>query len=198
VSTSTARFANKTSLIFALIFAATGAQAGAMKKCVDASGKTLYYGDTIPPDLLPKCKNLSELSNKGIEKKKTEYLNAEERKAKADEDAAKKAEKQKEVDQARKDKALLATYTTEKEIDLTRDRNLKPLDLQIQTLQDDLKKAKGANVQRVQAQIDQKKLEREAVRQRFEADKVRFRELTGTTPPAPPKGAPIVAPKPAQ
>lgn len=181
----------KTSLLFALILVATGAQAGAMKKCVDASGKTLYYGDTIPPDLLPKCKNLSELSNKGVEKKKTEYLNAEERKAKADEDTAKKAEKQKQVDRARHDKALLATYTTEKEIDLTRDRNLKPLDMQIQSLQDDLKRAKGDDAKRIQAQIDQKKQERETVRQRFETDKVRFRELKGLSAPAP-----IVAPAP--
>ncbi len=198
MSTSTARFAKKTSLIFALIFAATGAQAGAMKKCVDASGKTLYYGDTIPADLLPKCKNLSELSSKGTEKKKTEYLTGEERKAQEQAADQKKADQQKELDQKRKDKALLNTYINEKEIDLTRDRNLKPLDLQIQNLQDDLKKAKGDNIKRVQAQIDQKKLERETVRQRFEADKARFRELTGTTPPAPPKGAPIVAPKPAQ
>lgn len=176
------RFATKTSLLFALIFAAVGAQAGTMKKCVDASGRILYYGDTIPPDLLPKCKNLSELSNKGIEKKRTEYLNPEERKEKAEEDAAQKVEKQKEVDQARRDRALLATYTTEKEIDLTRDRNLKPLDMQIQSLQDDLKRAKGNDARNIQAQIDQKKQEREAVRQRFEADKVRFRELKGLPP----------------
>lgn len=181
-------FANKLSLLLVLAFATTGVHAGTMKKCVDASGKVLYYGDTIPPDLRPKCKDLSELSNKGIEKKKTEYLNPEERKEKAEADAAKKAEKQKEVDQARKDKALLATYTTEKEIDLTRDRNLKPLDLQIQNLQDDLKHAKGNEAKGIQAQIDQRKQEREAVRQRFEADKVRFRELKGLpAQPAPGK-----------
>lgn len=188
----------KISLLVALIFAAAGAQAGAMKKCVDASGRVLYYGDTIPPDLLPQCRNLSELSSKGTEKKKTEYLTGEERRAKEEAEARKKADKQKELDQQRKDKALLNTYLNEKEIDLTRDRNLKPLDLQIQNLQDDLKKARGDDAKRVQAQIDQKKAEREAVRRRYEADKTRFRELTGTTPPAPAPGAPIIAPKPAK
>ncbi len=173
-------------LLLALCLACGIAQAGAMKKCVDASGKVLYYGDTIPPDLLPRCKSTAELSRKGTEQKKTEYLTADERRAREESDAAQKQDLQKEAEQKRKDRALLATYTSEKEIELAKQRNLKPLDQQIAIHQEDLKRAKGPDAQRIQTQIDQKQKERAAIASRFEADKARFRELRGLPSPTPP------------
>ncbi len=166
-----------------------------MYKWVDEKGE-VHYGDTVPPQYANQGRE--ELSKKGTVLKKTEgALTPEQRQAKEAEEAQKKAEQQKALEQKRRDKALLNTYTNEKEIDLTRDRNLKPLDMQIQSLQDDLKRAKGADAAAIQSQIEQKKKEREAVRQRFDADKLRFRELTGTTPPAT-QPTPIVLPKPAK
>jgi len=166
-----------------------------MYKWVDEKGE-VHYGDTVPPQYSNQGRE--ELSKKGTVLKKTEgALTPEQRQAKEAEEAQKKAEQQKALEQKRRDKALLNTYTNEKEIDLTRDRNLRPLDMQIQSLQDDLKRAKGGDAASIQALIEQKKKEREAVRLRFETDKVRFRELTGTTPPAA-QPAPIVLPKPAK
>jgi hypothetical protein len=165
-----------------------------MYKWVDEKGE-VHYGDTVPPQYVNQGRE--ELSKKGTVLKKTEgALTPEQRQAREAEEAQKKADQRKEMEQKRRDKALLNTYTSDKEIDLTRDRNLKPLDMQIQTLQDDLKRAKGDTAKAgIQSQIEQKKQEREAVRLRFEADKARFRELTGTAPPLA-QPAPVVAPKP--
>lgn len=167
--------------------ASPSATTGGMKKCVDANGKVLYYGDTIPADLLPKCRNVSELSRQGVTRKTTEYLTPEERKAMEAEEAAKMKDARKEQDQRRHDRALLATYASEKEIDAARDRNLKPIDGQITALQDELKTTRNdADKKSLQEQIAQKQKERDAVRARFEADKARYLELTGRAPqPAP-------------
>lgn len=185
----------KIALFLALGLSATGVFAAPsskstsdMKKCVDAHGKVLYYGDTVPADLLPKCKNISELTKQGTTRKSTEYLTPEERKAMEAEEAAKKKDERKALDQQRHDRALLATYSSEKEIDQARERNLKPIDGQIAAMQDEFKITRDAGDRKqLQDQIAQKQKERDAVRTRFDADKARFLELTGRAPQQPAK-----------
>ncbi len=86
-----------------------------MYKCVDAAGK-VYYSDKINPD----CGQGTEFNRQGVEMKKK--------------DAAKPGQPAKSepaatttkaaIEQERRDRALMATYTTEQEIDAARDRSL--------------------------------------------------------------------------
>lgn len=125
-------------LLLTLALCAGAVQAAPLQKCVDDKGR-VYYGDAIPAEVLDKCRTSSEMSSRGLEKKQTRYLTDEEKKAQADAAAAKKAEEQKVVEQKRRDRALLETYTDEKEIDRSRDRNLQATQAQIDSTQMRLK-----------------------------------------------------------
>ena len=124
---------------------------------------------------------------------------------------AKTADQQAVVEQRRKDKALLNTYSNEKEIDLARDRNLRLVDARIKNIQEmqksaqeDLdgfrKEAKGigagkaipASVQadisaaenriaKLKQDMDAANAKAVSVKAVFEADKARYRELIGGT-----------------
>lgn len=115
-----------TFMLLALI--ASPAGAGTIKKWVDERGVT-HYGDTIPPQYVDKSS--TEISAQGIVVKKHERAStAEERKALEDEKLRQQEAQQKEQEQQRRDRALLNTYTSEKEIDLARDRNLQQAEVQ--------------------------------------------------------------------
>jgi hypothetical protein len=190
-----------------LALASLPAQAGTIKKWVDERGVT-HYGDSIPPQYVDKSS--SEISAQGIVVKKHERAaTAEERKALEDEKQRQQEAQQKEQEQQRRDRALLNTYTSEKEIDLARDRNLqqaevqrKSAELRITQVEERLAKyqrqasavkAGGKplpadlsadiaeaerEIQRLANSIQQKKTDMDAIRARFESDKLRFRELT--------------------
>ncbi|MEN6587234.1 MAG: hypothetical protein ABFE02_14435 [Sulfuricella sp.] len=120
----------KLTLLIAATLCAGMAQAAPLKKCVDDKGR-VYYGDSIPADVLDKCRSSSELSHEGMEKKKTRYLTEEERKAQEGAAAQQKLDEEKTKEQKRRDNALLSTYASEKEINLSRDRNLQAAQAQI-------------------------------------------------------------------
>lgn len=120
----------KLSLLLAVSLCAGVAQAAPLKKCVDDKGR-VYYGDSIPAEVLDKCRTSSELTSKGMEKKKTRYLTEEERKNQEAADAQQKLDDTKALEQKRRDNALLSTYSNEKEINLSRDRNLQATKAQI-------------------------------------------------------------------
>ena len=102
-----------------------------MYKWVDEQGKT-HYGDTIPPQYAGQGN--SELSKKGMVIKKTDAaLTDEQRREKEEAQALQKIEAQKALDAERRDKALINTYTSEKEIDLARDRHLQAADAIVKT-----------------------------------------------------------------
>lgn len=133
----------KTLIIFVAAALGIGAaQAAPLKKCVDDKGR-VYYGDSIPPEVEAKCRSSSEISPRGMEKKKTTHLTEEERQAQADEAAKKKEEEQKAIDQKRRDQALLLSYSNESEIDLARDRNLVATQAQIDGTQLRIKSVQG-------------------------------------------------------
>jgi hypothetical protein len=118
-------------IFMALILASLPVNAGTIKKWVDEHGAT-HYGSTVPPQYVNQ--GSTEISSQGLVVKKTERaMTAEERKAQEEEKVRQKEADQKALEQQRRDKALLNTFTDEKEIDLARDRNLQQADLQVRS-----------------------------------------------------------------
>ena len=95
-------------------------------KWVDEKGIT-HYGDTIPPQYVNQ--GMTEMNKKGLVIRKTEpALTPDQLKAQQAE-LIKQQELNKQADERRRrDLALLGTYTTERDIDLARDRNTQQID----------------------------------------------------------------------
>ena len=112
---------------------ATGAADAAMYKWVDEKGVT-HYTDTMPPDAVNKAN--TELSKQGIPIRKTDSaVTPEQRKAReAEVERQKEAAKQQE-ETARRDRALLDSYTTESDIDLAKNRSLRTVEMALKSAQ---------------------------------------------------------------
>lgn len=172
-----------------------------MHKCIDANGK-VYYSDKLTPD----CERSSQLSRQGI------TVTPKPDSGTAAQGAQKPgaAPAVQTLAEERRDKALVATYTSEQEIDLARDRNLQSplqavkitetrlgkLDKELERLQ---KQADGFTSKKkpvpahlaeeinskrsaqsaLQSELAQKNTQANQIREKFEADKLRFRELKG-------------------
>lgn len=109
-----------------VLFAALSANAEAkLYKWVDNKGET-HYGEVVPPEYANRDK--VQFSDKGREVKKKEPAAGAATGKKAEEDQA-------TIDQRRRDKALVNTYSNEKEIDLARDRNLQQVEARISSVQ---------------------------------------------------------------
>jgi len=179
---------------------------------VDDQGR-VHYGDVIPS----KDAGLGnvELDKQGRVKKETprSRLTPEERRRLEAEQLRRDEARRAEEAQRRRDRALLTTYVSEAEIDLTRDRaldqeeaNLKGLRARLNAAAEKLAYANGQlapygqggqgaprtfTQMRDEAQAELAKLgdligQREKamadIRQRYEADKLRFRELKAAPP----------------
>jgi len=117
--------------VVSLALASLSANAGTIKKWVDERGVT-HYGDSIPPQYVNQ--GSMEMSSQGIVVKKNERaMTLEERKALEEERVRQQEAQQKDMEQQRRDKALLNTYTSEKEIDLARDRNMQQAEVQVKS-----------------------------------------------------------------
>ena len=120
-----------------LLAALAAPWANAAYKCVDERGVT-HIGDVPPPgcatvvmyEILPSGKILRTIDPTPTE----EQL----RKRREDFDRAKAAIRD-EADQKRKDMALINTFSTEKEFDVVRDRNIEPLKSRIAMAHDRIK-----------------------------------------------------------
>lgn len=193
------------SLLAAVVLLSAGTAQAAMYRWVDGNGR-VHYSDT-PPTTYQKSGGI-EMSKQGNVIKRTQS------------DAERRAEAERKVEQARiqeeqnrqaqVDRALMATYTTEAEIDLARDRALEHHKLAIKgaeirgtavnaTLADlkqriaNIEKAgrpvgTGLTDQLEQANREKQDLKRviqnnqeamEKVREKYAADKARFRQLSG-------------------
>ena len=178
-----------------------------MYKWVDDKGVT-HYGETIPPEYAHRDRE--ELNKAGRVVEKKEVLTPEERHAKELEDIKKREDEEAALEQKRRDKALLNTYSNVKEIDLTRDRNLQQVEARINSinsqlkmaednlkalqkeadgytkanknihisLQEDLKESQ-ARLTKLQQDMEKSRAEKAAVEARYDADKARYKELTG-------------------
>jgi len=114
-----------------LLVALAPCAAAATYKWVDEKG-VVHYTDKIPPEAVEKSN--VQLDKNGVPVKRTDAApSAEQKRAKAEEEAREKqlARDRELVD--RRDRALLSTYTMESEIDLARRRALATIDQQIQS-----------------------------------------------------------------
>lgn len=109
----------------------TGAASAKLFKWVDDQGVT-HYGETIPPEYANKDNVL--MNEKGRVEKRNTALSAAEKKAAEEAANKKRVDDQAALDQKRKDKALLNTYSSEQEIDLARDRNLQQVEARINSV----------------------------------------------------------------
>src|SRR3989338_2182877 len=127
-------------LIVALVIGMTFSLSAAAKmyKWVDDNGTT-HYGETIPPEYANKDR--AELNKAGRVVDKKEVLTPEERRAKELEDIKKREDEEAAVEQKRRDKALLNTYSSVKEIDLARTRNLQQVEARLNSINSQLKMA---------------------------------------------------------
>jgi hypothetical protein len=116
-------------LLAAPLAALAPAAGAATYKWVDDKG-VVHYTDKIPPEAVNKGN--VQLDKQGVPIKRTDPApSAEQRRAKAEEEArAKELAKEREIID-RRDKALLSTYTMESEIDLARRRALATIEQQI-------------------------------------------------------------------
>jgi hypothetical protein len=191
----------------------------------DKSGKVVGCGDRVPPEYQQNESRV--LDNQGIARKTN--VSAEEA-ARQKEEAARKAalkaeEDRKIAEQRRLDSALMNTYTSEKEIDLRRDRELQVVDLQIQQLTVSLKNATEAQAtvqkryesaqkggkpsaalieelarandekKRLETRIAEKQKDKEDIAKRYAEQKARFIELRGAATAAPAPAAAAPAAK---
>ncbi len=181
--------------------------AAKMYKWVDDKGTT-HYGETIPPEYANKDR--SELGESGRVIKKKEVLTPEERRASEQAGAKKRADEEAALERKRRDKALVNTYSNEKEIDLARNRNLQQVEARIDSissqlkmandnllafqkeadalakagkkihpsLQEDLKESQE-RLAKLQQDLEKAKAEKATLDARYDADKARYKELTG-------------------
>jgi len=199
----------KTKLLVALAVGITFSLpvAAKMYKWVDDKGTT-HYGETIPPEYANK--NRTELDKAGRVVEKKEVLTPEERRAKEQADAKKRADEEAALEAKRRDKMLVSTYSNEKEIDLARSRNLQQIDARVNsissqvktananllgfqkeadaltkagkpiphTLKEDLKESQ-ARLDKLKQDLEKANAEKAAIEARYDAEKARYKELTG-------------------
>jgi hypothetical protein len=203
VTGSVRRNAALAAFALAALLAHSGSARAALYKWVDDQG-VVHYTDKVPPEAINKG-NI-ELNKQGVPLKKTEpALSPEQVKAKALEDERKRVLAKQQEDVARRDRALLASYTSENEIDFARARALQTVDNVIQSAQayiaglnkrkDFVLKKKAAagdnpppdlarelamlngEIERQTDLVAQKKREAATVNAKYDVDKQRWREL---------------------
>ena len=172
-----------------------------MYKCIDTAGN-VYYSDKMNPD----CNQGSELNRQGVVMKKKDIPKAAPTsKPESVATTLKHAE-----DQERRDRALMATYTSEEEIDAARDRSLAVPAQGIKLIESKLEKANrqlmelknqadalaaqkkplptplleevSVNqkiISGLEADLVQRKAQSDSIRAKFDADRLRFRQLSG-------------------
>ncbi len=175
-------------------------------RCVGKDGKK-YYGSIVPPACLGQP--VEQLNKQGMVVKRFDAAaSAADREKKAAEDEERKKREAISKEEGRRNRALLATYTNEKDIDQARGRALKDNELAVKEIetrigalkkrQDDLKKElefyQGKNkppakleqdvkntefdVKTQQELLAAKKKEVDQINARYDEDKKRYNELT--------------------
>jgi hypothetical protein len=135
--------------VAAAVFAPAASAAGTYKWTDEQGG--VHYSDKAPPEMPAKGATVLDKQGRAV-KKIDPPLAPEEIKAKADEQERQRAVAKARDDQARKDKALMQSYTSESEIDVARGRAISTLDTQIKSAQ-----AYGADLARRQKELAKRK-----------------------------------------
>jgi hypothetical protein len=112
---------------------AMGVWGAGMYKWVDEQG-VVHYSDKAPPDVPPKGESV--LDKQGREVQKIDPpLSPAQLKAKAEEDERQRALAKTKDDQARRDRALMQSYSSEDEIEIARKRAMTTIEAQIKSAQ---------------------------------------------------------------
>jgi chromosome segregation ATPase len=144
------RVARSAAALLASLLVAGTVWAAGLYKWTDDKGE-VHYSDKAPQET--PTKGATVLDKQGRHVKKIEPpLTPEQIKAKADEDEQQRALAKARDDQARKDKALMQSYTSESEIQLARNRALTTIDTQIKSAQ-----AFSADLMRRQKELAKRK-----------------------------------------
>jgi hypothetical protein len=136
----------------AAVVAGINTARAATYKWVDEKG-VVHYTDTMPPEAVDKAS--VELNKSGIPIKKTDKALTPEQRRALELDAERQrlaARQQEEV--ARRDRALLSSYTSEAEIDLARNRSLQTINTAVQSAQ-----AFSEQLSKRKVEIEAKKIE---------------------------------------
>ncbi len=195
--------------VAALVALVAGASHAATYKWVDDKG-VIHYSDKMPPDAVNRGN--VELSKDGVPLRKVEpALTPEQRRAREQEEERKRqlARQQEEID--RRDRALLASYASEGEIDLARSRALGTIDAVLESTSaytEQLRRRRAElatkiaalknrpvppvlsremegideELERQAGVVVQKRREIAAVNTRYDADKMRYREISASRP----------------
>lgn len=188
----------------AIAFGLSGAARAATYKWVDEKG-VVHYTDKIPTDAVNKGSTVLDKQARPV-KRIDPALTPEQRRAREAEEEQKRIAAKAHEEVARRDRALVASYTTEAEIELAKSRALATIDGQLDSARaysvqldkrkvelDKRRQALGdqpipaalerelegnkSELAKTGALIDQKQKERAATVARYDADKVRWREL---------------------
>lgn len=190
-----------------LLFPLHAAWAGSTFCCADDKGRQVC-SDVLPQQCYGRA--YREISDRGVTIRRVDApLTAEQRALKEAEAQKAREEEKKRMEQERLNKALLATYPTEQDIDYARDRAVADVERGLRDSQEkhdellkrqkklndeaEFYKKKGLppalqgqireNEKEIKAQllaIENKRKEIEAVKARYEGEKIRFRELTAS------------------
>ncbi len=145
-------------LVLAFAFGATAE--AKLYKWVDDKGET-HYGEVVPPEYANKDKVQFNDKGREVKNKNTAADEASDRKN--------AEEKQAEIDRQRKDRALVNTYSSEKEIDLARDRNLQQIVARINSVQTLIKSAQD-NLDGYRKEADNAKKSGKKIHESLHAD----------------------------
>ena len=127
----------------------------------DKAGKTIGCGDKVPPEYQDNANKV--LNDRGVTVKQTDpALTPEQKAAKAAEAEQKKLDTQKRTEETRRDRALLDSFSNEKEIDLKRNRDIQQIEVNISAQQTNLKNVTDRQNE-TRTKIDQLKKENKAV-----------------------------------
>jgi hypothetical protein len=108
----------------------------------DKNGRQVGCGYTVPPEYANNPTR--ELNTRGVTVKKSDaVLTGEALRARQEEEARRKSEEQERAAQRKRDQALLNSYSSEREIDVRRDRDLAQIDLSIVGLETHLRQIRG-------------------------------------------------------
>jgi hypothetical protein len=158
-------------------------------RCVGTDGKK-YYGSSVPPQCLGQP--VEQLDSRGVVIKHIDAVgSADERAKKAAEEEERKKRETLVKEQGRKDTALMASYTSEKDIEFARGRALEGNQRAAKDLEDRiaaLKKRRGAPNEDVRAidadlkiqegALAAKKKDIDAINAKYDEDKKRFVEIS--------------------
>jgi hypothetical protein len=161
-------------MLASLALAISAPALGAMYKWVDEQGIT-HYADSVPPKYASRA---VDRAGKPLQPKRDGQA-ASSDSAVTQDPEANPAEAKRRLDQQRQDQALLATYTSEDEIELARSRELK-------RNQDTMRMASAGlaasnrpeDRRKLDSLLEMSRKETDSINARFDAQKVRYRELS--------------------